>query len=77
MKIFVSYFLLFNLCVFADVEDSVNISYQEVKTKHASKKDGECNIYIEINGNEDWDEKKDELNTIIDNFTPQTSHPSD
>jgi len=66
MKVFISYFLLINLYLFADVEDSVNISYQEVKTKHAAKKDGECNIHIKINGNEDWDEKKDELNTIID-----------
>jgi len=66
MKIFVFYFLLFNLSAFSDVEDSVNISYQEVKTKQASKKDGKCNIYVDINGNEDWDEKKDELNTIID-----------
>jgi hypothetical protein len=63
--IFIYLFLLSSF-VLADVEDTTNLSYEAVKTKHASKKNNECNIYVDINGNEDWKEKKDELNTIIE-----------
>lgn len=58
--------LFFSVFLIADAVDNMNISYEEVKTKHASKKNGECNIHVEIDGNEDWEEKKEELNTIID-----------
>ncbi|HIP11167.1 MAG TPA: hypothetical protein EYG73_00475 [Arcobacter sp.] len=54
---------------FSDVSDSVNLSYEKVKIKQKSEKNNndKCYMYVYINGNDDWDEKKDELNTIIDN----------
>jgi translation elongation factor EF-Ts len=55
--------------VFSDVLDSYNISYEKVKIKQKSEQNSstdKCNIYIDINGNSDWEGKKDELNTIID-----------
>lgn len=54
----------------SDVLDSVNLSYEKVKIKQKSEKksnSNKCYMYVYINGNDDWDEKKDELNTIIDN----------
>jgi len=64
MKIII--ILFFSVFLMADAVDNMNMSYEAVKTKHASKKNGECNIHVEINGNEDWEEKKDELNTVIE-----------
>ena len=42
-----------------------NNMFDKVTTKQKSKKHDGCNIYVEINGNKEWKQKKNELLTII------------
>jgi len=39
--------------------------FDKVTTKQKSKNHDGCNIYVEINGNKEWKQKKNELVTII------------
>jgi len=53
----------------SDVIDRANLSYEKVKIKQKSQKKSKkngCYMYVDINGNADWNAKKDELNTIIE-----------
>lgn len=45
-----------------------NYSFKKTIIKQKSNKSNKkCALYVEINGNEDWEKKKYELNTIINN----------
>lgn len=65
--------VLFTVSSFSATEDlfTSNPAFEQATARHKadkSEKNGdECSKYIEVNGNTDWDEKKEELNTIIDN----------
>jgi len=50
--------------------DLSNPSFERVTAKHKSQKNSECNIFIEINNNNDWEKYKYELNTIFNKNTP-------
>lgn len=53
----------------ADIGDEDNLSYLQATVKHKSQREvkgSECYLYVEINGNRDWEELKEELNTIIE-----------
>ena len=69
INLILSFFLL-SITLFADIQNSTNESYEKVRIKQkaekASKKNNECYKYVEINGNSEWDEKKDELNITVD-----------
>ncbi|HFU76212.1 MAG TPA: hypothetical protein ENK66_08210 [Arcobacter sp.] len=72
MKTFVLVSLLFfGGLLFADIGD--NLSYEKVKVKQGVKKGStknKCYMYVDINGNEEWDDKKEELHTIIEQSNP-------
>ena len=50
--------------VFADVSE-----FEKHQVKRKAKKNN-CYIFIEINGNKEWEEKKSQLDTRIDENTP-------
>ena len=64
---------IFTILCFASTEDKffVNPAFEQVTARHkaykSKKNKDECSKYIEVNGNTDWEEKKEELNTIIEN----------
>ena len=65
---------LLSIALFADIQGSTNEGYKKVRVKQKAEKDSEkskgneCYKYIEINGNREWDEKKDELNTTVERY---------
>ncbi len=69
VNLILSFFLL-TTALLADIQSGTNDAYKKVmvkqKAKKASGKDNECYKYVEINGNSEWDEKKDELNITVD-----------
>jgi hypothetical protein len=65
MKTALAILLTFTLSLFADIADSINLNYQKAIIKHRSQ-NSKCYMFVDINGNEDWESKKDELNTIIE-----------
>jgi len=66
MKWLQGLFLLILYCmnVYADVS-----AIEQYKIKKKAKKNN-CYVYIEINGNSDWEKKKHELNTKINDEAP-------
>jgi len=61
-------FFLSSVAIFSDVLGS-NESYKKVRTKQLARKHSQrgCFHYVEVNGNRDWEEKRDKLNINIKN----------
>ncbi|MEA2110925.1 MAG: hypothetical protein U9P71_02635 [Campylobacterota bacterium] len=55
---------------------SVNSNYKQVRIKSKAKKHSSnsriCNVYIEIDGNNDWNEHKNKLHEDINECSPKT-----
>lgn len=67
------FYLAMSLISVSYAEDlgMVNLNYQKsrikAKAKHASSKDTVCYKYVEITNTKEWNNRKDELNTYIQN----------
>ena len=61
-------YIILILVIFYEINalDSFNISFEQVRVKQLAKNNSECYIHIEVNGNKEWEENKEKLNTIID-----------
>jgi len=66
-------YLLISLISIVSAEDLgiINLNYQKsrikAKAQNSSSQDGTCIKYVEIKNTREWNEKKDELNTYIEN----------
>lgn len=59
MKIAIYFALILSL-------NAENLNYKQARVKAKSQSSHPCYIYVDVNGNKDWDYYKQELNTVLD-----------